>query len=730
MRFISNQWLQRILLFSFSVCFYAAYENNTFEIFQGRDIRRAFELLHGHWIWHGPELLGGGTTPGPFYYWLLALPLAIFGKWQSLIWFEYFLAAATAVCLLEFGKKRFSPLSGWLMFFLFLNSSVIRNTVEHFWNPSYVLIFQVLTLILLFDLKSSKKNMLGAFLIGLAVQIHYTQLVFLLGAVLAIIFDSSRRLSERTKALAKILLAFALPLIPYLIWKLSLPGNSTLLSESGGLQVLFLFRASSFQELANHCINQIHILIWRLSNWPSLPLRIAIWGMLALLLLSQRKLINLPRSRFLWASFAVSTLLAIKILLSSVLLRYGLPFIFLTFVITAAVGSEVEKRLPKLFLSTLGAVTAAWVVWTLFEYGRQIPGVLFQWQTLTMIVLMLAIFAGQLRQKTKAVVGILLFATFVSAGITLTKQKFNDPVPGFAHDLRERNGLALALAKTTRWTWNHLRERTYLVGIHPETEFSILYEQAARETTAPAELSADGILVIHSTWGKFFEPGRELPSEPNWIALKDHIPLEMFNAATTQQLACKKMERTGGFQICYYEFSSQKKPLWNNIGYPYQYAEPPLTKVIEPFTITSSSANQAIFHFNVCNNREPACTLYFEVKINPDKTLKIKAYGDPIGMPHGSFSPAWTASIRNPQLEVQCEKTARQYSIASSLGVPLEREKIYPRPFFLAPYETIFSMDCQKPTMVAILVSEEAPSDPIKLLYRQLLDKKRLVWNR
>src|SRR5437763_652159 len=90
--------LEGILLFVMALCYFSNfYRFHNFSIYQARDIQRALDLLNGHWIWYGPDLSGGGTLPGPFYYWLLALPLLIFGNWESLIWLNLTLASAAAV---------------------------------------------------------------------------------------------------------------------------------------------------------------------------------------------------------------------------------------------------------------------------------------------------------------------------------------------------------------------------------------------------------------------------------------------------------------------------------------------------------------------------------------------------------------------------------------------------------------------------------------------------------
>mgnify|MGYP001602885281 FL=1 len=114
------------------------------DIYQARDLDRAAGLLNGHFIWYGPELSGGGHLPGPFYYWLLAIPLALGRSWASALTFNCMLSAAAATALFDVFERRVSSFAGLLAYVLFLNSIVIVATAHAFWNPSFLFLFQVL----------------------------------------------------------------------------------------------------------------------------------------------------------------------------------------------------------------------------------------------------------------------------------------------------------------------------------------------------------------------------------------------------------------------------------------------------------------------------------------------------------------------------------------------------------------------------------------------------------
>src|SRR6185312_10215696 len=86
-RFRHIDWrdvLQFILVCAAAYVYFAAWnDRGEFNIFQERDLARAQQWVAGKPIFFGPELSGGGHLPGPFYYALLYLPLALGWGWQG-----------------------------------------------------------------------------------------------------------------------------------------------------------------------------------------------------------------------------------------------------------------------------------------------------------------------------------------------------------------------------------------------------------------------------------------------------------------------------------------------------------------------------------------------------------------------------------------------------------------------------------------------------------------------
>lgn len=187
--------------------------------FMMRDFLRAQNLLRGEFIWYGPELNYGGFLPGPFYYYLLAIPQIFSAKIEGLITFVYLLSGISAG-LIFYGLSRLCGLvSGIIAFVLLITSSIYQEQVYLVWNPSFLPIFNVAIALLMFAGAFQRKwtyFYYGAFLTSLAVQIHLSALFhWLTFLVLIIYFQASvKNVFRNTMIMA---LIFISPLLPYFI---------------------------------------------------------------------------------------------------------------------------------------------------------------------------------------------------------------------------------------------------------------------------------------------------------------------------------------------------------------------------------------------------------------------------------------------------------------------------------------------------------------------------------
>ncbi len=149
-----------------------------------RDFDRAFSLFDGNYFpLAGPEYDNGGRLPGPFLYYLLALPLVFSYSYDSIIVFNFIFNSIGMVIFFGAAKRFFDAqvaiISG-IIILIFLPH--IQNFGFPF-NPAYIFFFIALFMGLLFELiinKNYKCFPLIFITLSLAIQLHLSMAVFYL----------------------------------------------------------------------------------------------------------------------------------------------------------------------------------------------------------------------------------------------------------------------------------------------------------------------------------------------------------------------------------------------------------------------------------------------------------------------------------------------------------------------------------------------------------------------
>lgn len=221
-------------------------------IFQARDIRRAIELYTNHkWIWFGPELTGGGHLPGPFYYYLIGLPIWLTGSVMSLYPFCFALASLAVALMAYHIKRQYSLLSSLVFCVIFVTSSFNNLMLVHFMNPSFLFFFLAGAFCCFLYPKENKMLALGAFLVGLSIQIHFVTIVLLIGQLLQIgVFEKFVR-RELIKKIILLMFFAMVPLLPYIYFRLVLLESSASGSDlTEGATRVFLQIKNSLQAAA------------------------------------------------------------------------------------------------------------------------------------------------------------------------------------------------------------------------------------------------------------------------------------------------------------------------------------------------------------------------------------------------------------------------------------------------------------------------------------------------
>ena len=185
-----------------------------------RDFDRAFNLFDGNYIpLAGPDLTNGGRLPGPFFYFLLALPLFFDYSYESQFVLNFILNVSSVVGLFFVLKRNFD------VYFSILATAFLANNLQHIGavyfpiNPSFITPFTVLFIFLLLEflLKNSEKAFLFIILtLCLTIQIHF-QIATCFGVLImaAIILKKKIPLKFIFKGLIIAVICFS----PYLIHK-------------------------------------------------------------------------------------------------------------------------------------------------------------------------------------------------------------------------------------------------------------------------------------------------------------------------------------------------------------------------------------------------------------------------------------------------------------------------------------------------------------------------------
>ncbi|MGZ3725349.1 MAG: ArnT family glycosyltransferase [Pseudobdellovibrio sp.] len=193
MQFKKNLFFQSFLL-SLLVFIWQVRDvpNIIINVFTERDYVRAIELFSGKFVWFGPELSHFGYSPGPFLYYLTALP-AYFGGYEGLAVFMYLLFAVSCGVIWYYLSKNFDWMIALIISFLYISSNIVFNSLINMMNPSFVFLFWVFMAIFLYQsyITPEKRKYywyLFCALTGLAAQVHISSLYWLPFAIAALAF--------------------------------------------------------------------------------------------------------------------------------------------------------------------------------------------------------------------------------------------------------------------------------------------------------------------------------------------------------------------------------------------------------------------------------------------------------------------------------------------------------------------------------------------------------------
>jgi hypothetical protein len=235
-----------------------------------RDFDRAFNLVDGNYIpLAGPEATNGGRLPGPFLYFLMAIPLLFNYSYDSIFVFNLLLNIASIGVLFYSLKKIFG------LFFACTASTLVCINTYHISgvffpiNPSFIFLFISLFIWFYFKLIFERKTIFLPFqilVISLAIQAHYTlALLYLVPFISIVTFKIKIPLKHIFLTVGLCLICFT----PFLIYKQSfyqLPINEMVGTGFEGFSFLRLIGLVTIFNTITNIVSNAAIQYWSSPN--------------------------------------------------------------------------------------------------------------------------------------------------------------------------------------------------------------------------------------------------------------------------------------------------------------------------------------------------------------------------------------------------------------------------------------------------------------------------------
>ncbi len=189
---------------------------------QGRDVLEVKKILEGDLTLLGPTASVGGFYLGPFYYYLMAIPLwlAGFDPVGPAVMVALF-GVATVFLIFIFLRQLFGNLVALFASFLYAFSPLAVANSRFSWNPNTLPFFSLLFFYLLFLARGKKRKpflFLSGIILGICFQLHYLALSLL---PLGIILTFKKRFRQWLIDFSFLLFGCFLSFSPFLFFELN-----------------------------------------------------------------------------------------------------------------------------------------------------------------------------------------------------------------------------------------------------------------------------------------------------------------------------------------------------------------------------------------------------------------------------------------------------------------------------------------------------------------------------
>jgi hypothetical protein len=518
----------------------------------------------------------------------------------------------------------------------------------------------------------------GSFISGLAIQIHFTVVLFFISFIIAFLMEKEIALKERIKTTGFVIGAFFLPLLPYMIQQMIFVSHLPYSGFDAAVETFFNathYTSYTFQDNIQAITGFLHYMSFELWLFPTLLCGIFLY----------LKLVR--ANRFLAVSFLMTLAMVPWVAEALGYNRYLIPMAICCSVVAGVLappGLNGKKSYFLFFFLLAILVNFVYRVVTLPPVtGSSVPGL-----SLLAGLIVVGFFFGfvVIEKKPVRLVFLVIFSV-ITVNAAYNKAQLSLPMydrstsAGYIR-IKEGSLLLNTIIKTTGWSYDEFREKTYLQGPDVEVDFSFMYRVLSEKNTAKKTSDYDGVLVRTKLFTRV------------------KVPRELENALSNGDISCAEDIELPTFDLCFYRFRDPlMKRRMQNIGYGYDFTQPPVVGVWKEKGVIKKNGNQAVFYWNQCPALQSYCSVYFDVKLLNDNLL-IHALGDPLAAPVIHVRPDWSVQLTSPMVRVTCGEDVQNYKIAENLGFGKFAST------FLAPYDTFVRMNCQSPSQITIYIPQ------------------------
>lgn len=692
---LSKKWnhlIETILLFfAISAILVGIWDYSVFNVFQSRDLDRAYQLLSGGFLFSGPEASGGGSTPGSLYYWILALGLLLGHGWKGCWILMIGMTSLGGVMLWSFVKRSFGSFAAYLSLVFFLAPAAQKYFLAAFFNASFLHLFVVLTmtnLILSFYEKNPKRNKhwaIACISCGLGVQIHFSIGILLLAGIVLQLFSKFLRLSRLSlKAFTLGSVLFFVPLAPFMLWKI-FGTTSVVTGESSDAfeLLLFLFKYASAKHLTLSIFFQRFFQVV-----PLLPLLSTV---VVLVFYSFTRFKQ--KTRKCWnKEWHVEILTAIKVL-GVVAFFTAVPAIFY-------LGTGQAIRYATIFVITFSLLASLLLCLVVDQSSKTshlkifiagsvlffllaeciVNGVPLGFNYLFVIVLLISILLIALLYFQNATCGVfILVITFLTFS---TSYQFNS-IQTLVRMLRfkEHFWIAEQIYSATGWSYSKARNRVYYIGHHAEDDIRYIYQSVQQKSSSDV-ISDDLVSGFFVSLHNDNNVHQTSESYLKWL-LTQYLDPVMEKALISKQIVLKQPLSYSRISLVPYRSTVQPStlPFFQNTGFPYDKS--PIAETLNKHAkkqkdsaIINIDPQRFILFWNDHPTKDPVGAIGFFVTIfrtdfaGYSHKIEVVVDGEALSQPTFFLFPSWKQILHEPFIELTCDdSSSKDFLLAKTIGM-------------------------------------------------------------